>query len=165
MAKDYMEYDVNKGIYVYNPGIETKSRMELVTYPHPILTTKLPLIQLVTDEHEWIAEEMARIMHKHKGVGLAANQVDYPFQMFVMGYGRVYINPTILMQTGVQNGIEGCLSMPGLRQPKGRFESLKLRYTNLEGETKTQRFTGLEARIVQHEVDHLNGILCLTPES
>jgi peptide deformylase len=137
--------------------------MELVTYPHPILKTKLPFIQSVTNDHKKIAEQMAKIMYANNGVGLAANQVNYPFQMFVMGYDRVFINPVILMRKGVQRGSEGCLSMPGLRQSKVRFSSVKLRYVNLDGKTVTERFTDLEARIVQHEVDHLNGILCLDP--
>lgn len=143
--------------------LKRNESVELIKYPHPILTTKLPLIEHVTDEHWIIAEQMTAIQRKYGGVGLAANQVGYPFQMFVIG-DRAFINPFIMMMSKAKTESEGCLSMPGIFQPKTRWTSIKLRYLNLNGETITERFTNLQARIVQHEVDHLNGILCLNPD-
>lgn len=137
--------------------------MRLVTWPNSILETKLPPIEVVTNEHWEIAQEMQRIMRLYEGVGLAANQVDYPFRIFITE-GRVFINPEIIMTSGIRFGTEGCLSMPGLRQPKTRAASLKLRFTTIGGDVVTERFTGFQARIIQHEVDHLNGILCLQPQ-
>lgn len=137
--------------------------MSLIYWPDPILTTKLSPIDQVTYEHRIIAEEMAAIQRKYNGIGLAANQVGYPFQMFMIG-NRAFINPVITMSKGFKIATEGCLSMPGIFRNRTRWTSLKLRYLDLNGRSVTERFVDLQARIIQHEVDHLNGILCLNPD-
>jgi peptide deformylase len=110
-------------------------------------------------------------MQHYRGVGLSANQVGLPFRVFVMsvfsfdgGEHRfseniVCLNPEILDHSGVeQSGKEGCLSHPGLALPVKRYTTVNVGYTDEFGQRQVRIFNGLNARIFQHELDHMNGI-------
>ena len=110
---------------------------------------------------QYLVISMIMTMNKHGGVGLAANQVGVPFRVAVVGFGGyslVMINPTILQSFGEASMQEGCLSSPGLYLKVKRPDRIMLRYSDHEGKTQDQEFTGLTARIIQHEIDHLNGV-------
>ena len=108
--------------------------------------------------------EMIEIMHAAdpKGIGLAAPQVGVLFQIIVVDIGEspiALINPKILARTGKDNDKEGCLSLPGIYAEVERSSWVKVAALNREGKTVGIEANGLLSRVLQHEIDHLNGIL------
>jgi peptide deformylase len=104
---------------------------------------------------------MVQLMHDKKGFGLAGNQVGLPYSFFAMRGGQenfFMINPRIVNAEGeMLDDLEGCLSYPGLGIKKPRFLNVRVRFMGPNGETFTKVFQGLSARIIQHEMDHLEG--------
>lgn len=142
--------------------------MKIVQYPHPALRYHARPLTIIDNKVRAQAAEMLALMYESKGVGLAATQVALPFQMFVMNWKsdpaereaeHVFINPQILERKGTVEGEEGCLSFPGLYQKVRRAKHIVVRAYNLKGDTFEQSLDDMEARIVQHETDHLHGIL------
>ena len=112
--------------------------------------------------------QMFELMYEHEGVGLAANQVDLPYRLFVANptgeadnkeAEHVFINPVLRAGKGQAEGEEGCLSIPGVAGQVVRKERITVDAYNLSGEHFTGELEGLFARIVQHETDHLDGTL------
>ena len=141
--------------------------MKVLNYPHPILKQKCKPLQKINQELRDIAAEMFEIMYASTGVGLAANQVGLPFQMFVMNptgdrkakeNEYVFINPVILKKTGNAVDNEGCLSFPDIHADVIRSESIEVESISLSGEEQLFQWKDRLARIVQHEMDHLNGV-------
>jgi len=149
--------------------------LQLVIYPDPSL--KIPVAPFPEDDIgteliQWTADSMVKAMYKHQGVGLAAQQVGIPWQIFVMDTQwheedaeqkpKIFLNPRI---TEVGDGAqqltwpgEGCLSFPyGYRNPVRRLDRLELEWLDLEGEIHHEWFSEFEAIVIQHEIDHLNG--------
>ncbi|WP_024834567.1 peptide deformylase [Ruminiclostridium josui] len=109
-----------------------------------------------------LLEDMADTMYRADGVGLAAPQVGVLKRIVVIDVGDgLYemINPVILEQSGEQDGIEGCLSIPGLSGKVKRPMNVTLRYTDRNGESITIKANEFFARAICHELDHLDGIL------
>jgi peptide deformylase len=112
-------------------------------------------------------ERMFDLMYEHRGVGLAANQVDLPYRLFVInlegdpakGEPHVFINPVIHKQNGTAEAEEGCLSFPEIYAPVKRAEKIQLSGYDLSGREMNLDLSGFFARAVQHEYDHLDGIL------
>jgi peptide deformylase len=110
---------------------------------------------------------MFDLMYQSKGIGLAANQVDLPLRLFVAnlqcdpeeGEELVFVNPVVSQPKGNEEQEEGCLSFPDLRVPVRRPESVRLNAYDLEGQEFEGPIDGLLARVVQHELDHLDGVL------
>jgi peptide deformylase len=110
---------------------------------------------------------MFELMYEAKGVGLAANQVDLPLRLFVSnpagkvddGTQYVFINPVISQPKGNAEEEEGCLSVPGVYARVRRPERVRIQAFDLAGDEIDLTLDGLLARIVQHETDHLDGIL------
>jgi peptide deformylase len=110
---------------------------------------------------------MFELMYAHRGIGLAANQVDLPLRLFVMnlegeaGKGEefVFINPVISYPKGTEEREEGCLSLPELYAPVVRPKRVRIQAYGLEGQEINADVDGLFARCVQHELDHLDGVL------
>lgn len=111
---------------------------------------------------------MFDLMYAAEGVGLAANQVDLPYRLFVVNLEAdpaakdqecVFINPVISSRKGMQESEEGCLSIPGLYGPVKRPEKVTISAYNLAGNEIQGEVNGLLARVVQHETDHLDGVL------
>ena len=105
---------------------------------------------------------------EHRGVGLAANQVDLPYRLFVVNLSsdpaikdeeHVFINPVLSQPKGSDEQEEGCLSLPGLFAPVRRPEKVRINAFNLAGEEVIYELDDLFARVVQHETDHLDGVL------
>lgn len=112
-----------------------------------------------------IAENMIETMLAYKGIGLAANQVGLGLNLAVLNLeekSKIIVLANIIIkcytkETDIQN--EGCLSCPGISVPVKRYLGVDIEAQNLLGEKVEYRFTEYDARILQHEVDHLNGIL------
>jgi peptide deformylase len=110
---------------------------------------------------KYLSVSLIETMVNGRGVGLAANQCGLPYRVFVMGAEKVgfaCFNPEILEAEGEEVYEEGCLSFPGLFLKINRAERIKVKYTDFNGIEKEERFSGLTARIFQHELDHLNGV-------
>ncbi len=142
--------------------------LEVIHYPHPTLRYVSKPLKRVDRELRDMIAEMFALMYKHEGVGLAANQVDLPYRLFIANptgdpkqkdQEFVFINPVILNGKGQAEGEEGCLSIPGLVGQVIRKEKVQIEAYNLAGEMFTGELDGLFARIVQHETDHLDGVL------
>ncbi|AEY66075.1 peptide deformylase [Clostridium sp. BNL1100] len=109
-----------------------------------------------------LLEDMADTMYRADGVGLAAPQIGVLKRMVVIDVGDgLYemINPVILEQSGEQDGMEGCLSIPGISGKVKRPMNVTLRYTDRNGESITIEANEFFARAICHELDHLDGIL------
>jgi len=142
--------------------------MKIVKYPHPCLRhVSKPLARVDSDLRRIVAQ-MLELMYEHKGIGLAANQVDLPYRFFVANLQSdpdakdqefVFINPVITQRSGTAEAEEGCLSFPGIYAPVRRPEKITLTTFNLAGEELRFELDGLLARAVQHETDHLDGIV------
>ena len=140
--------------------------MEIVQYPHPTLRYKSKPIKRVDAELKAIVKEMFELMYDARGIGLVANQVDLPLQLFILnltsepdGEELVFINPVISAPKGVSEAEEGCLSIVGVNANVTRPEQIHVTGYDLSGNEIDQTVDGLFARAVQHEVDHLQGVL------
>ncbi len=141
--------------------------LEIVPYPHPTLRHKSKPIRRVDAELRKIVEEMFELMYEAKGIGLAANQVDLPIRLFIVnltsdpkeGEEMVFINPVISKQKGSEEREEGCPSLPGLYAKVMRPKTIHLSAYNLAGEAIEGDLDEMMARVVQHENDHLDGIM------
>ncbi|HEX5445887.1 MAG TPA: peptide deformylase [Pirellulales bacterium] len=144
--------------------------LQIVNYPHPTLVRRSKPLKRVDAELHQLVREMFELMYskEHRGVGLAANQVDLPYRLFVVNLTSdpadrdqefVFINPVISLPKGSAEEEEGCLSLPGLFAPVRRPEKIRVNAYNLSGEEVVYDLEGLFSRVVQHETDHLDGIL------
>ncbi|MFQ5648458.1 MAG: peptide deformylase [bacterium] len=139
----------------------------IVKYGHPSLRMKAHAIEVVDDTIRTLAEDMVETMYEAEGIGLAAPQVAEPLAVCVVNYGmieegtaaRVYINPVLTDEEGSTKMEEGCLSIPDIREDVERPESIRVRYQDLNGVLHDERCEGMLARVLQHEIDHLNGVL------
>ena len=138
-------------------------RLEIVLWPDPVLLAGTKPVEKVDDHVRQVVAEMRRVMFELRGVGLAAPQVGVPLRLMLVcpsgepGEERVLINPQILTADGTQVGEEGCLSFPGIYGDVSRAQKVRLRYRDLDGQTREMDLDGFIARIVQHEADHLDG--------
>lgn len=137
----------------------------LVKYPDPILTTPCEDFNFQNppgDPNE-LALALMQIMNEYNAVGLAANQVGVPYRVFVMrGYPENYVcfNPKIVYYSESKDlAEEACLSFPGVTAKIKRSKDIKVRFQTPSGETSTMNFSGLTARVFQHELDHIDGVL------
>ncbi len=142
--------------------------MQIVQYGHPVLRWKSKPIQSINAELRNTVREMFDLMYAAKGIGLAANQVGLPFRFFVVNVTAdpeqkdeefVFINPRIRRRKGATTGEEGCLSLPGLYANIERAEEIVVEAYDLDGEGFEMELDELPARVVQHETDHLDGVL------
>ena len=142
--------------------------MQIITYPHPTLRKVSKALRRVDADLRKQIREMFDLMYEAKGIGLAANQVDLPLRLFIVnleakqgeGEELVFINPVIsLPRGGSEEAEEGCLSLPGLYGQVVRPKQVRVNAYSLEGKEIQQDVTGLMARCVQHELDHLDGVL------
>lgn len=140
-------------------------------YGDEILRQKAKKITKIDDNLLRFIEDMYETMKESDGIGLAATQVGKRLQILVAdiseveGYENtkpmIVINPKILLTEGEMEMEEGCLSLPGLRVNVRRPVKIKLKYNDLELKEHIEDFDGLMARVLQHEIDHLNGKLII----
>ena len=142
--------------------------MKIVKYPHPALRVEARPVTAIDNDVQTAAAQMLDLMYSHEGLGLAAPQVALNIQLLVMNFEGdperkdmeyVAINPVIVESKGSVNDREGCLSFPGLYQNVRRAKSVKVQAYNLNGELYEMACSELPARVWQHEIDHLHGVL------
>lgn len=139
--------------------------LPVVKFPDPVLSTKTQEVPRITDTERRLVRDMIDTMYAENGVGLAANQVGISKQIFVAsadqvrGQELVFFNPVLMKKEGTVKEFEGCLSVPEFYEPVKRFKKVWMRAMTLDGKTVEVKGEGLLARIFQHEIDHLNGIL------
>lgn len=158
-------------------GYQTHMKpLRILTIPDPILRQSLSPVTEINQELILLAESMIETMYRADGVGLAANQVGVDARIFVYGFDGFELNgvrqPTVKPQAVINPEIEvldsrteimneGCLSIPGLTGPVARPVAIRLQGLDLQGNEFSRDITNYEARVVQHETDHLNGKLYL----
>lgn len=143
--------------------------LEILKYPDPRLRQVAKPVVEITDETRKLAEAMAETMYANSGCGLAATQVGVDARIFVIDIAgedeqsdlKVFINPEIVETEGVQTWEEGCLSFPGATEEIRRADRVKVRAMDQFGKPFELEATGLMAIAVQHENDHLNGVLMI----
>jgi peptide deformylase len=142
--------------------------MEIVRYPHPALSWKSKPIAEINSELRKTVREMFELMYQAKGIGLAANQVALPYRLFIVNVTGdreqqdqefVFINPEIVSRKGSVEDEEGCLSLPEMYGNVRRAEEIVVEAFDLRGREFELDLTELPARAVQHEYDHIDGVL------
>ena len=143
----------------------------ILLYGNPILKQTSKEVPKGSTEIENIVKNMFETMYAAQGIGLAAPQVGLSLRVFIMdstpveksneqGVKQAFINPIIMEEKGEDwNFEEGCLSIPGIRENVSRKTFLHIKYYDQEWKEYEQTYDGIKARIIQHEYDHLDGIL------
>ena len=133
-------------------------------YGDPVLRRRATPVAEITPEIRRMIDDMIETMYDEVGIGLAAPQVGISLRLMVVGHektmtARVIVNPVIAEQGGEVTAEEGCLSLPGIFAPVTRAEWVRLEGQDLEGQPLSIKARGLTARVFQHEMDHLDGVL------
>jgi len=145
----------------------------IIAYGSPVLKKKARAIKKDEIDLQKLKEDMFETMYHAQGVGLAAPQIGHDIRVFVVDASpmtddepdavaikRLFINPEKIEEEGREWLYEeGCLSIPGIREQINRQEKIRIRYFDENWEQQEESFTGIVARIIQHEYDHLEGIL------
>ncbi len=141
--------------------------MKIIHYPHPTLRHVSKPVTRIDRNLKEIVSEMFTLMYAARGIGLAANQVDLPLRLFILnltadpddGEEQVFINPVISKPKGQSEAEEGCLSLPEVNGNVLRPDRIHINAFDLDGNEIDEDADGLYARVIQHETDHLNGVL------
>ena len=144
--------------------------LEIVTYGHPVLTKKAEEIKNINQDIVDIAEKMIHTMHSAPGIGLAAPQINRSLRLITvdLSVGEnqkdlfILINPELLSQEGDQVLEEGCLSVPGINEKVTRPFKVKVEGIDLKEKKRVIEAEGLLARVLCHEIDHINGKLFIS---
>ncbi len=140
-------------------------KLEIKVYPDKALRKKAAALKRVGDAERKLVRDMIETMGAANGVGLAAPQVGISKRIIVVldvegsGQALVFINPKIIKKKGKSRFCEGCLSVPDATSDVVRPEFITLEALNIDGDSIKMEAGGLLARIMQHEIDHLDGIL------
>lgn len=141
---------------------------EILTVPHPVLKQVSQPVDKVDDELRALMDDMLETMYDAPGIGLAAVQIGVPKRLIVMDLSRegeekapqYFVNPEIVWKSEETAPYEeGCLSVPEIYDEVERPARVKLRYLNYQGEQVEEDAEGLYAVCIQHEMDHLEGVL------
>ena len=141
--------------------------MDIVSYPEQVLRRRTEPVKRIDDGVLEVVAALRSTLASSEGVGLAANQIGYPLRLAIVNpTGRkedelVLVNPEIIQRGGEESSEEGCLSCPGIRAPIVRSNRITVKYLNLEGKECVKEAESLLARVIQHEVDHLDGRLII----
>jgi len=139
--------------------------LSVVTYPNSILRKTAEPVESFDDDLKILLDQMADAMYVKDGVGLAAPQVGISKRIIVVDIGEgllCLVNPEILAREGEEKVLEeGCLSLPGVRVDVSRPEKITVAGFDEKGGRIEKNVLGLNARVFQHEIDHLNGVLII----
>jgi peptide deformylase len=143
------------------------SILTILHYPDPRLRERARPVEACTPEIQRIIDDMAETMYAAPGVGLAATQVGLPHRVFIIDVASedepsnliVFVNPEIIEQSGDQVWAEGCLSFPGVTEDIKRAATVRVRAQDRDGQPFELSADGLLAVAIQHEHDHLDGVL------
>jgi peptide deformylase len=141
--------------------------LQIVYYPHPTLRWKSKAVRRVDAPLRDSVRRMFELMYESRGVGLAANQVDLPLRLFIVNVKGdpleaeelVFINPVLSRPKGLEEVEEGCLSLPELYGNVTRPKRIRVNAFGLDGQEIDMELDGFLARVVQHETDHLDGVV------
>jgi peptide deformylase len=139
--------------------------LPILHYPDPRLRLVAKPIETVDSTINRLADDMLETMYDAPGIGLAATQVNVQKRILVADISEtqdnplVLINPEIVLEEGVEEMQEGCLSVPGVSENVQRAERIRIKALNLEGKPFELDLDGLLAVCIQHEIDHLDGKL------
>jgi peptide deformylase len=137
--------------------------LEILTLGDPRLRQKAKDISKVTKRHRLLARDMLQTMYDAKnGVGLAAPQIGILERMVVIDVGKgplILLNPQVTLKEGKSKDVESCLSIPDRSEYITRADKVSVSYISLDGKKMTLNASGSLARVLQHEIDHLDGIL------
>lgn len=140
-------------------------RCKLIFYPADVLMQRADEVTVFDETLRALVEKMKDIMATHKGIGLAAPQVGVSLRVFVASLegtsqdAKVYINPKLTLSGPMETNEEGCLSFPGMYVKVRRNQDCQITAQDVEGREFTENAEGLLSRCLQHEYDHLEGIL------
>lgn len=138
-------------------------RLSLRVHPDPVLRFQAAPVEIFDNYVDLLVKEMLHFMKLHEGIGLAAPQLGVSQRIIVAGIGAAppiaLANPEILRAAGEDAMVEGCLSLPGVRVNVLRNQSIAVRGLTNDGKSVELSVGGLMARVIQHEIDHLNGTL------
>ena len=140
---------------------------KIVLYGQPILRLTAKPIAEPSEDLSSLIDDMVETMQDEEGIGLAAPQVGESIALCVINQGlieddsppKAYLNPVILHSDGTSTMEEGCLSIPDIREDVERPETIRLKYMDMDGVEQEEECDGMLARVLQHEIDHLNGVL------
>ncbi len=140
---------------------------KIITYPHPVLRQKVETVTSFDDSLNQLATDLAETMNDAPGAGLAANQIGVCQRVVVIDVSPskeekkhlVLVNPEIIEKEGCQIDEEGCLSVIDLTANVERYRKLLVRAQDLDGKTWEFPAEDFFAKVIQHEIDHLNGML------
>lgn len=141
---------------------ETSDERPVVKIPEPVLRSVAKEVPKVNKRVRVIADNMVSIMKKARGVGIAAPQIGVSERIIVIAPERkpiVLINPVVVSSSGTQVREEGCLSIPGLYGDVERAAEVEIEAYDVKGRAVGFTMEGYAATVVQHEIDHLDGIL------
>jgi len=149
---------------------ENLTLFEIVTYGHPVLLKKAEEIQNINQDIVNVAERMVHTMQSAPGIGLAAPQINRSLRLITVDLSvgereedlLILINPELLNQEGEQVLEEGCLSVPGINEKVTRPNKVKVKGIDLWENEKLIEAEGLLARVLCHEIDHINGKLFIS---
>ncbi len=144
--------------------------LRLLRYPDPKLRMQARRVERADGSIVEAVPRMFEVMYKARGIGLAATQVGLDKRVIVANLSgdplrkdqeRVFVNPEILGRSGERHEEEGCLSLPGMSVAVPRACAVDVRYLDLEGNEVRRSVEGLEAKLFEHEIDHLDGVLII----
>ncbi len=144
------------------------NRMEVLVYPHPVLRRGGKVVTQFDADLQKLSAQMMEAMYEEGGVGLAAPQVGIELKLLVLNPSGdpkersgelTLLNPRITRKKGREFGEEGCLSFPGIQAEVERWIDITITYQDLAGAEQTMKAEGWLARIIQHELDHLDGVV------
>jgi peptide deformylase len=142
-------------------------RREILVFPDPFLARKAVPVAAVDDRIRALIRDMFETMYSAEGIGLAATQVGVGKRVIVLDVSPVdetipplaVVNPEIVSRSGSVTGVEGCLSVPGVQGEVCRAETVLVRGLDERGNPQRIQAAGILSRALQHEIDHLDGIL------
>lgn len=140
------------------------SVLKLITRHNPILRQPCKPVEVIDESVQELIFNMIETAKAFDGIGLAAPQVGSSLQIFVALVGftpKAYINPKIELGKIQRNSVEGCLSIPGIERTVLRSKHVRIKYQDINGEQKMENASGLLSRVIQHEYDHLCGVLII----
>jgi len=141
--------------------------LKIIRYPHPILRRKAEPVREIDETTLNLAREMVETMYAAPGIGLAAPQVGFPLRLIVVDVSytegkpdlKILLNPEVVYKEGEIISEEGCLSIPGIKSLVPRASKVIVKGLDLKGDPLEIEASGLLAICLQHEIDHLEGIL------
>ena len=140
-------------------------KCRITHYPADVLARRAEPVEKIDDNIRQLVQKMADIMAENKGIGLAGPQAGVALRLFIISLDgsrekiNVYINPTVTPLGEIDSIEEGCLSVPSVYTKIRRYKKCKVTATDLDGNEFSEEAEGLYARALQHENDHINGMI------